>query len=331
MRLGFFTRVLDRAAPPERYRMGLEQIAHADRLGYDTAWVAQHHFHEFEGGLPAPLVFLSNAAARTTRIRLATGIITLPLEFPLRIAEDASVLDALCNGRLEIGVGPGGNHSAFTAFDLSPDDRHKLMADNLTTLRAAWRGETLHGGDHLYPTDPGLADRIWQATFSVEGGRRAGVDGDGVLLSRTQPRPPDRPDMSLYDIQAPILDAYDAALPSGQPRRVLASRSVFVADNRAEAIHLASIGLQFARERRGLSGGTVAEWIKEADSHVGTPADVIESLSADRTIARATELAVQVHSIDPPHPLVLRSLELMAEVVAPALGWTAPAAVRQVA
>ncbi len=89
LRLGFFTRVLDQAAPPERYRLGLEQIVHADRLGFDTAWVAQHHFHEDEGGLPAPLVFLAHAAARTSRIRLGTGIITLPLEMPLRVAEDA--------------------------------------------------------------------------------------------------------------------------------------------------------------------------------------------------------------------------------------------------
>ncbi len=337
LRLGFFTRVLDRAAPSERYRMALEQIALADRLGYDTAWVAQHHFHEDEGGLPAPLVFLANAAARTTRIRLATGIITLPLEMGLRVAEDTAVLDALCDGRLEIGVGPGGNHSAFNAFNLSAADRHKLMADNLALMRAAWRGETLSGGDRLYPVNPALADRIWQATFSVEGGHRAGADGDGILLSRTQPRPADQPHLSLYDIQSPILDAYYAALPSGKAPRVLASRSVFVADNHAEAIHLAAIGLQIARQRRGLSGGTVAEWIQEADSHVGTPADIIESLAADRTLERATELSVQVHSIDPPHPLVLRSLELMAEAVAPACGWSAPTmetrpnAVRQVA
>ena len=325
LRLGFFSRVLDRAAPPERYRLGIEQIVHADRLGFDTAWVAQHHFHEDEGGLPAPLVFLSHAAARTTRIRLATGIITLPLEMPLRVAEDASVLDMLSNGRLEIGVGPGGNLSAFQAFGLDPTARHRLMSDNLEILRRAWRGETLEGGDRLYPADPSLAERIWQATFSAEGGRIAGAAGDGLLLSRTQPRPTDRPDMTIDEIQAPILDAYYGALPSGKVPRVLASRSVFVADSRAEAMRWAAEGLQIARERRGLSGGTLAEWLVEANSHVGTPDDVIASLAAEKTLQRATELSVQVHSIDPPHQLVLRSLELMAQVVAPALGWVGPA------
>lgn len=324
IRLGFFSRVLDRAAPPERYRLGIEQIVHADRLGFDTAWVAQHHFHEDEGGLPGPLVFLSHAAARTRRIRLATGIITLPLEMPLRVAEDASVLDMLSGGRLEVGVGPGGNLSAFQAFGLDPTARHRLMSDNLDVLRRAWRGEALEGGDRLYPADPSLAERVWQATFSAEGGRVAGEAGDGLLLSRTQPRPVDRPAMTIDEIQAPILDAYYGALPSGRAPRVLASRSVFVADSRAEAMRWAAEGLQIARARLGLSGGTLAEWLEEANSHVGTPADVIESLAAEKTLERATELAVQIHSIDPPHALTLHSLELMAEVVAPALGWAGP-------
>jgi hypothetical protein len=55
--------------------------------------------------------------------------------------------------------------------------------------------------------------------------------------------------------------------------------------------------------------------------HVGTPAEVIDSLLADRTLTRVTDLAVQVHSIDPPHPRILRSIELVAQEVAPALGW----------
>ena len=109
--------------------------------------------------------------------------------------------------------------------------------------------------------------------------------------------------MGIDEIQAPILDAYYAALPKGRAPRVLASRSVFIADSRAEAMRWAAEGLQVARTRRGLSGGNLAEWLVEANSHVGTPADVIQSLSAERTLDRVTELSVQVHSIDPPHPL----------------------------
>jgi len=61
--------------------------------------------------------------------------------------------------------------------------------------------------------------------------------------------------------------------------------------------------------------------IAAMDVHLGTSSNVIASLQADSTLARATDLAVQVHSIDPPHSFILRSIELVAEVVAPALGW----------
>lgn len=325
-RLGFFTRVLDAAPAAERYRLAAEQIIHAESCGFDSAWVAQHHFHEAEGGLPAPLVFLAHVAARTSRIRLGTGIITLPLELPLRVAEDTAVLDMLSGGRLEVGIGPGGNMAAFRAFGLDSEDRGKLTADHLALIRTAWAGDALPGGDKLYPAHPGLDARVWQASFGVEGARRAGLAGDGLLLSRTQPRPDQRWGMTLAEIQEPMLDAYFSALPSGVVPRVLGSRSVFVADTRAEALRLAELGLGRMRPRLAAQGhpaaqGGVQELIAAYDVHCGTADDVVASLLAEPTLRRATDLAVQVHSIDPPHPLVLRSIELMADRVAPALGW----------
>jgi alkanesulfonate monooxygenase SsuD/methylene tetrahydromethanopterin reductase-like flavin-dependent oxidoreductase (luciferase family) len=99
-RLAFFTRLLDAASAAERF-------------GYDAAWVAQHHFHEHEGGLPSPFVFLGNLAARISRIRLGREIAALPMELPVCVAEDAVVLDLVSGGRLELGVGNGGNPAAF--------------------------------------------------------------------------------------------------------------------------------------------------------------------------------------------------------------------------
>src|SRR5215467_6534389 len=99
MRLGFFTRLLDEGPAIERYRLATAQIVQAERCGFDSAWIAQHHFHEAEGGLPAPFAFLGFVAAQTSRIRLGTGIVTLPLENAVRVAEDAAVLDLMSNGR----------------------------------------------------------------------------------------------------------------------------------------------------------------------------------------------------------------------------------------
>ena len=104
---------------------------------------------------------------------------TLPLELPLRVAEDAAVLDLMCGGRLEVGIGPGGNLSAYEAFGLDSTERTALLVRHHRVLVDAWSGRALPGGDRLYPPNPGLADRIWQATFNIEGARRAGAAGDG--------------------------------------------------------------------------------------------------------------------------------------------------------
>jgi len=337
-RLGFFTRLLDQVDAAERYRLATQQIVHAEKHGFDSAWIAQHHFHEGEGGLPAPFVFLAHAAAHTSRIRLGTGIVTLPLELPIRVAEDAVVTDLMSGGRLEVGVGPGGNLTAFTAFGLESDQRHVLFDDNLATLKTAWSGGALAGGDRLYPSSPTLIDRIWQATFTVSGARRAGLAGDGLMLSRTQPRPPEAQQASLADIQNPMLDAYLEALPAGVEPRILASRTIFIADDRNEAMRLAEIGLSRLRHRLAAtgnftSGSLVGDLIRAMDVHIGTPDEVIASLQGDDTLRRSTDLTMQVHSIDPPHPYILRSIELFAEKVAPALGWApeVKAGTRQVA
>ena len=326
-RLGFFTRLLDQAGPAERYRLATEQIVQAEKSGLDSAWIAQHHFHEAEGGLPAPFAFLGYVAARTSRIRLGTGIVTLPLEHPVRVAEDAAVLDLMCGGRFELGVGTGGNPTAFAAFGLDSAQRSEIFATNLDIVRNALAGKPLVGGDKIYPPRPQLCDRIWQATFSVSGGARAGKAGDGLLLSRTQPRSKDAPRATLADIQHPIIDAYLAALPAGCEPRIMASRSVFAAEDREEALRLASNGLRRALPNF-MAGGhlppgeTVAEMITAFDTHVGTPDDVISSLRNDSTLERVTDLVFQVHSVDPPHAHILRSIELIADKVAPALGWS---------
>lgn len=327
--ISFFTRLLDDAAPAERYRLATEQIRHAEALGFGTAWVAQHHFHRDEGGLPSPLVFLGHVGALTSRIRLGTGVICLPMEDPVRTAEDAAVLDQLTGGRLDVGVSTGGTPASFGAFGKDFADRHELAARALDTMRGAWRGEPINGTDNrLHPAGGSLPDRIWQATFSVVGGQRAGAAGDGLMLSRTQPRPPEDPTASLATIQQPIIDAYLAALPAGRSPRIVASRTAFVADTREEALRHADVGLRRAVAQSTLVGGGIspqaplADLIRATDTHVGTVDDVVESLAADSSLAHASEVSFQVHSVDAPHRAVLHSLELLADRVAPALGWS---------
>ncbi|WP_211486625.1 hypothetical protein, partial [Corallococcus exiguus] len=115
------------------------------------------------------------------------------------------------------------------------------------------------------------------------------------MLSRTQPRPKDSPRATLAEIQHPVIDAYLEALPSGREPRIVGSRSLYVADNRQDALRLAEAGLRpmvdrFVASGHALPGDTLPEILAAFDTHVGTPEDVIASLSADTTLSRVTAL-----------------------------------------
>lgn len=326
-RLGFFTRLLEDAPAADRYRFALEQIDQAERSGFASAWIAQHHFGADEGGLPSPFVLLAAAAARTTRIALATGVVTLPLDDPLRVAEDAVVLDQLSGGRVQLGLATGGTPSSFAAFGRDSDRRREIFAEHFEVLLDALAGRGIRGtASEIYPAAGDLGERIWQATFSVDGGRRAGERGDGLLLSRTQPRGDAGPDAPLHTLQLPIVEAYRSALPEGAPVRILASRTAVVVDpeDRTRALELAETGLrQLARTLLGFDpdGLSIDELARLTDTHIGTVDEVVASLAADQTLAAVSDVSFQVHSVAATHELTLRSLQLLAEEVAPRLGF----------
>jgi len=335
-RLGVFTRLVEEIAPAALYARALELFEAAEACGFETGWVAQHHAGN-TGGLPSPLVFLAAAAARTRRLRLATGIITLPLEQPLRLAEDAAVLDALSEGRLELGFGTGGSEIVFPLFGREVERRQEEYDRAFSVVRDALAGkELLPGGPALFPPAPRLGSHLWEATFGVEGALRAAEHGSGLLLARTAARPASPSGgtdarLPLGEAQAPPVEAYlerfrAAHAGSEIAPRVGLSRSLYVAPTRAEALADAETGMRrHARQIRRRFGlgvdASVEQLLAASDVHIGSPADVIASLRADRLLASATDLILQVHPVDPPQEKIVRSLRLVASEVAPALGW----------
>jgi putative FMN-dependent luciferase-like monooxygenase len=330
-RLGVFTRLVDLVAPAEIYARGLALFETAEHLGFDVAWVAQHHLHN-DGGLPSPLVFLSHVAARTHRITLATGIITLPLEDPLRLAEDAAVLDALSGGRFELGFGTGGGEVIFSVFGHDLAQRNADYEQAFTTLRTALAGTPVRAdAPPVFPSAPGLLPTIWEAAMSLPSSVRAGQHGSGLLLARTAPRTADNAEQPLGEVQRAYVDAYLANYPSDapQPPRIGLSRSAYVAPTRAEALADAEPGIrrhaQRLAQRNGQSAAThdvtTEALLAATDVHIGSPEDVTASLRADPLLEMASDLILQVHPVDPAPEKTLRSIELIATQVAPALGW----------
>lgn len=127
-------------ALPELYAAARHLATRADEAGLDFLQVSEHH-HADDGYCPSPLVLAAGLAGCTARIRLRIGVLVLPLHDPVRVAEDAAVLDLASAGRLELAVGAGYRPVEFTMLGADFTDRGALMDDGIRALLDAWTGE----------------------------------------------------------------------------------------------------------------------------------------------------------------------------------------------
>ena len=110
---------------PDFYRAQFDQMQAVEQLGYDVVWVTEHHFIE-DGYLPSLLPVAAVIADRTKRVQIGTYVLLLPLHNPLRVAEDAAVVDIISNGRLLLGLGQGYRLEEFEGFNINRDDRPRM-------------------------------------------------------------------------------------------------------------------------------------------------------------------------------------------------------------
>jgi alkanesulfonate monooxygenase SsuD/methylene tetrahydromethanopterin reductase-like flavin-dependent oxidoreductase (luciferase family) len=111
-----------------------QQILRADALGYDYAWVAEHHFSNEYGIMPDVFVYAAYLAALTRRIKIGTAVVTLPLANPLRVAENTAFLDILSEGRFALGLGSGYRKYEFDGFGVDFDKRRDIQEEALQLL-----------------------------------------------------------------------------------------------------------------------------------------------------------------------------------------------------
>src|SRR5215470_840955 len=181
-----------RAEGSERLRTVVEQAGYAEQLGFDSIWLAEHHFHSFGGLFSATPVIGAAVAQRTARIRIGTAVILLPYHNPIRIAEDYATLDCLSDGRLEFGIGHGFVKWEALTFGIPLDELRDRFRENLEVILKAWSDPKLnhkgrfseYNGVEVWPRpvqEPYPA--VWMAaTTSVESFELSGRYGFHMML-----------------------------------------------------------------------------------------------------------------------------------------------------
>ncbi len=235
-----------------------EQIRHAERFGFERAWVAQHHFHEARGR-PAVAVRVPRArrGPHVARSGSAPGVVTLPLEEPVRVAEDATVADLLVGRPARTRARHRRHAVVVHAVRLDVADKAAVYDREAARAAGGLRGDDVGGGNRST-----RRRARWTSASGRRPSRRRAARGPARratgCCSRARSRvPPTGSRAPLADLQHPIVDAYLEALPAGIAPRIIASRTVFVADDRAEALRFAEIGLRRAAASFRRQGQTI--------------------------------------------------------------------------
>ena len=126
-----------------------EQTRIADQLGYDIAWFAEHHFSNY-CVCPSPLMMIAHCAATTQRIRLGSAVVVIPLYEPVRLLAEIGMTDALCDGRLILGIGSGYQPYEFDRFDVDLKNSKSMTEEFMDMYDLAFTQDTFsYDGQHF--------------------------------------------------------------------------------------------------------------------------------------------------------------------------------------
>jgi len=311
----------------------VELIEHLDRLGYDEAWIGEHHSFAREI-ISNPMIFIAALAERTRHIKLGTGVVSLPYHNPLMVADDLLQLDHMTRGRVMLGVGPGALTSDAVQMGIEPTTQRKRMAeafdaivqlarsDEPVTMETDWFSLTearlqmgWYSDPHpelavaviLTPSGPQLAGRHGASLLSV-----AGADSEGMK--------------NVWDWYEEAATENGHQVSRKDWRVVIA---IHVAETRAQAIEDVRNGFlrrAYVGDVRdpGRRGGIVlqmADTIEEAiDKNmviVGSPEDAIDQIEAMHDRSGGIGGLLSMHHEWASTEATVRSYELLMRYVAP--------------
>lgn len=176
--------------PTQCIHRDLELMEHLDRLGYDEAWIGEHHSAGFEI-IASPEVFIAAAAERTKRIKFGTGVVSLPYHSPLTIANRIIQLDHQTRGRVMFGVGPGLLPSDAFQLGIDPAVQRDRMVEGLEVILDLFNGKRVTKKTDWFNLDNAIC-QLRPYTFphpeiavassvTPSGGKLAGRHGFGML------------------------------------------------------------------------------------------------------------------------------------------------------
>jgi alkanesulfonate monooxygenase SsuD/methylene tetrahydromethanopterin reductase-like flavin-dependent oxidoreductase (luciferase family) len=128
----------------------LAMIRDSERLGFDFAWCNEHHFNPYGGMIPSPAVLLTAVAMQTSRIRLGTSVILLPLHHPIEQAESMAMLDQLSHGRLEVGFGRGFVGGDYKGYGVPYETAQDQLYEGIEVVQAAWQQQPFSHKGRFY-------------------------------------------------------------------------------------------------------------------------------------------------------------------------------------
>lgn len=322
-------------AHKDLYAEMLDEISMAEEMGFDSAWLTEHHFLK-DGYCPSLMVAGAAIAARTKKIRIGTGVLLMPLHDPVRVAEDAAVVDLISGGRLILGIGLGYRPEEFAGFGRSLRERRGRMEESLEILNGSWRDEPFTFDGKYYKLEnvnvtPKPVQRpipIWIGAFTEPAIRRAARIGAPLYVPAIGIIPIVK---YLFDMHSSLLKEYGRNPDDFEKPLV---REIYISDKKSDKIWekikenvtytakgYASWGSMVDREGNLLSDpdDPVLYDIAREQSIIGTPEECIETVKRYKDELPVNNLICRFKFPGISHDEAVRSMKLFVEKVLPAV------------
>ncbi len=319
----------------ELYSEMLDEISTADQMGFDSAWLTEHHFLN-DGYCPSSLVTAAAIAARTKKIRIGTGVLLMPLHDPVRIAEDAAVVDLISGGRLILGLGLGYRPEEFAGFGRSLKERKGRMEESIEILNKSWMdGPFDHNGKYYKLENINVTPKpvqrpipIWIGAFTEPAIRRAARIGAPLYVPAIGVIPIIK---YLFDMHSSLLKEYGRNPDDFEKPLV---REIYISDQKSDKIWekikenvtytakgYASWGSMVDRKGNLLSDPTdpILYDIARDQSIIGTPEECIDTIKRYQEELPIDNLICRFKFPGISHEDAMRSMRLFTEKVLPAV------------